>query len=280
MTDRAADDRPRAFATKGAPQIRIFRLGNVLGMISLMRREALREYRWFGMAVVGPAIQAILFAAVFTLAAGDALARTGVDFMAFIGAGLVISAVMQRGLETTGYSLMFDKLESDGLNDVLSAPLNTLEILTAYLVNGIVVSLIIGIGIWLCLFLFGLGLPQHPLATLFFMALAAGIFSLGGIIGAVFSAKWDSFAGKETFIVAPVLFLSGTFFPITAVPDGLWRTIFQANPIYYLVDGFRWAALGYGDTDPLTSAGIGLVVFAIVLAVAARLLSTGYRIKP
>ena len=101
-----------------------------------------------------------------------------------------------------------------------------------------------------------------------------------GLIGAVFSKKWDSFSGKETFVVLPLIFLSGTFFPLSAVPEGPWRTVFQVNPIYYLVDGFRWSATGRLETDPWLSAAVTAGLFLIVYSIAARLLATGYKLKP
>lgn len=269
-----------AFAARGAPRPRFFRFGNPVGMLGLIRREAMREIRWFGLAVVGPAVQAVLFAAVFVLAAGDRITVEGIGFIEFLAAGLVISATMQRALETTGYSIMFDKLESDGMQDVLGAPLSPLEILIAYLVTAIVMSVAIGTAIGLALMPFGFGLPEHPLWAFFYLGLASAIFSMAGLIGAIFSPKWDSFAGKETFVTLPVVFLSGTFFPITAVPEGFWRTVFQVNPIYYLVDGFRWAATGRAEVDPMSGLLVGGSLFLVLYTIASVLLATGYRIKP
>lgn len=262
------------------PRTRHFSFGNVLGLMSLIRREYLRELRWFGLAVAGPMIQAALFAAVFSLAAKDIGAVDGVDFILFLTSGLVIAAVMQRGFETTGYSIMFDKLECDGLQDVMGAPLNAFEILTAYILNAMLVSVLIGLGIWVILSLFGLGWPTHALAALLYLCLAAALFSVIGLVAAVFSKKWDSLSGKETFLMLPTIFLSGTFFPITAVPEGFWRTLFQWNPIYYIVDGFRWAVTGRAEADLGLGLVIILAVFGFFLGLATTLFVTGRSIKP
>lgn len=262
------------------PQTRSFSLGNVLGLMSLIRREYLREVRWFGIAIAGPMIQSALFAAVFSLAARDMGSIDGVSFILFLTSGLVIAAVMQRAFETTGYSIMFDKLESDGLQDILGAPLNALEILTAYIINAIGVSVVVGLGIWIVLTIFGLGWPANPLASLFYLCLAAALFAVVGLVAAVFSKKWDSLSGKETFLMLPTIFLSGTFFPITAVPEGAWRTLFQWNPIYYVVDGFRWSVTGRAETDLTFGLIVVVSVFAVFLTIAAALFITGRNIKP
>ena len=263
-----------------APRTRRFSFGNVLGLLNLIRREYLREMRWFGIAVAGPMIQSALFAMVFSLAARDIGLIDGVDFITFLTSGLVIAAVMQRAFETTGYSIMFDKLESDGLQDILGAPLNAAEILTAYIANAVAVSVVIGLGIWVVLSIFGLGWPVYPMAALFYLCLAAALFAAIGLVAAVFSKKWDSLSGKETFLMLPTIFLSGTFFPITAVPEGFWRALFQWNPIYYVVDGFRWSVTGRAETDLALGLAIILGVFALFLAAAAALFVTGRNIKP
>lgn len=281
------DSASRGMKSKGRlfdaapPRPRLFSTVNPIGFYSLVRREVLRELRWFGMVIVGPAVQAVLFASVLTLAAADRLVLpSGLDFLAFLATGLILSSVMQRAVETTGYSIMFDKLESDGLQDILGAPLSSLEILTAYLVTSVLTSLSIGIAIWLAMVLFGLGLPVNPLGTLFFATIAAAIFSAIGLIAAIFSRKWDSFSGFETFLILPAVFLSGTFFPLSAVPEGAWQTVFQLNPIFYLINGFRWGVLGVSDADPWVCAGVALAALSILLVAASRLLASGYKLKP
>lgn len=263
-----------------APTPRRFGARNWIGLFNLIRRELIREYKWLGMTVVGPALQSVLFATVFTLA-GAGEGRVGeISFLEFLGAGLIIAAIMQRGFEVTGYSIMFDKLESDGLQDILGAPLSAGEILTAYLVTATGVAGLIGAIVWLVMLPLGMGAPAHPLAALGFAIVIAATFSMIGLIASILSAKWDALSGKETFVVMPLIFLSGTFFPLAAVPEGTWTMVFQANPIFYLVDGFRWAATGQGETDPLIAAAVALGMFVVAFGIAARMLATGYKLKP
>lgn len=269
-----------ASQSAGPPRPRQYPGWNPIGTYNLIRREVLRAVRWLAVVILGPAIQAVLFASVFILAAGDKLNSGGIDFLTFLGCGLVMAAVIQRAFESTGFSIMFDKLETGGLQDLLGAPLNPFEILAGYLGVGILTALFAGFGIWLIMALFGLGLPDHPLAALFFMVTAGGSFSMLGMINAIFSPKWDSFSGKETYALLPILFLSGAYFPISAVPEGPWRLIFQANPVHHLIDGFRWAVTGQTEADPLMGAGIAVLLLIVTVSIAAYLLATATRLKP
>ena len=262
---------PHALA--GAPRTRRFRRFHTMGVGSLMKRELKREWRFFGPAILGPALQSALFATVFALAAG------GFGIHAFLAPGLVIAAIMQRAFEATAYTVMFDKLEA-AIGDVLGAPLSSFEIVLGWITSAVVVSLGIGVSVWAAMLPFGIGLPNHPLAMIWFLVTSTVLFASLGLILSILSEKWDALAGKETFLMIPVIFLSGTFFPLSAVPEGAWRTLFQFNPIFYLVDGFRWSVADMADADPMRAGIVAGVAALVALFGAIRLVASGYRLKP
>ncbi|HEX7389265.1 MAG TPA: sugar ABC transporter permease, partial [Acidiphilium sp.] len=59
-----------------------------------------------------------------------------------------------------------------------------------------------------------------------------------------------------------------------------WRSINMANPVVYLVSGFRWSFYGTGDVG----VGVSLACTALFMAICIGLLwwmfRTGYRLKP
>lgn len=274
-----AAERPRGQAA-GVPRVRRFGRVNWLGVVSLLMREIRREWRFFGVAVLGPALQASLFAAVFTLAAGrDVPDLGGLRFFEFLAPGLVIAAIMQRAFESTAYTVMFDKLEA-AIGDLLGAPMTAGEVLAGWIGSAAAISAAIGVTVALAMALFGLGAPAHPLTALWFVACAILLFAATGVLAAILSDKWDGLSGKETFMLVPLIFLSGTFFPLEAVPEGFWRAAFQANPIVYLVDGFRYGMTGQASTDPLLAGLVALAAALAMTAVAHAVFKSGYKIKP
>ena len=69
------------------------------------------------------------------------------------------------------------------------------------------------------------------------------------------------------FIMMPVMFLSGIFFPINRIPD--WaQLIARMNPLTYAVDGIRYWLTGTSLNDPLLDLTI-LVIFSTVLILIA-----------
>jgi ABC-2 type transport system permease protein len=153
-------------------------------------------------------------------------------------------------------------------------------VLAGWIASAAVIATAIGASVAIAMALFGLGWPARPLTGLYFAGCAILLFAATGVVAAILSEKWDGLSGKETFVLVPLIFLSGTFFPLEAVPEGFWRIAFQLNPIVYLVDGFRFAMTGVGSTDPWLAAAIALAAALAMTAAAHALFRSGYRIKP
>lgn len=252
---------------------------NGLGLLTMIKRELVREVRSFHYTVLGPALQATLFALVFQLSADqEALATGSLSFIHFLIPGLVLSAVMHRSFEAGAYSLMDDKT-SERLQDILGIPLTALELLASYSLASIAVSFTTAFLVWAILCVVGEPLyPAYPGLVVAYALLASILFSAFGLLAAIFSPKWDSIAGKETFILMPALFLSGTFFPLAAVPD-VFQIVLQANPVFYLVDGFRFAMTGYHDADPVLGLTVATLATLGLWIMALALLMRGYKLK-
>ena len=252
---------------------------NGLGVRTFIGRELAREWRFFRYTVFGPALQAALFAAVFLLAAGERLVPfNGIGFMEFLIPGMMISASMQKGFESAAFSLMDDKL-SGALGDFMSAPFSAFEWLISYSVANFVVAGLTALTVWGALSLFGTVLvPVDPLLLLAFFAGGCLAFTAFGVLSSIISDKWDSLSAKEVFILAPLLLLSGSFFPLNAVPAD-WQLLLIFNPIFYLIDGFRFAMTGYQDAPVELSLLITWGMAALLWLIAYGCLASGYRIK-
>src|SRR5690606_24055875 len=103
---------------------------------------------------------------------------------------------------------------------------------------------------------------------------ASMLLSLLGMIGGIWSEKFDHIAAVTNFVVTPLAFLSGTFYTIDRLPES-WRFIAHLNPFFYMIDGFRYGFIGESDG----ALGVGIVLMIAVNAalvwLALRMLSTG-----
>lgn len=251
---------------------------NTLGVVTLVWRQVIAEFLVFKLVLLGPALQALLFALVISLAVGSRMAEVGgLPFLDFLAPGLVIAAAVQRSFESTAFSMVHEKLEGT-IADVFGAPLSAPEILTGYVAGATVTGILIGLPVWLVLIPFGAGLPQHGAVMIYFVITGCVILALAGLIAGMQSHRWDSLSAKETFILAPLLFLSGSFFTIEALGEP-FRSLMLANPVFHLVNGFRFSMTGYADAPVWISALVVGALAAALLLVASHLVAIGYKVK-
>ena len=80
------------------------------------------------------------------------------------------------------------------------------------------------------------------------------------------------------FAITPLSFLSGTFYSITVLPEP-FLTLSHFNPFFYLIDGFRYGAVGVSDADPALWLAVTMAVNIALTAIGWRWFHRGYRLK-
>ncbi|MBE1284211.1 MAG: multidrug ABC transporter permease [Rhodobacteraceae bacterium] len=260
------------------PGVRTFGRVNWLGLATLARREITRFLVVWTQTLLAPMVTAALFLLIFNIAIGPKRGDVmGVPFLTFLAPGILMMTVIQNAFANTSSSIVITKVQGN-IVDTLMPPLSGLEILLGYLAGGVARGVLVAIGIGI-----GLGLtlgiwPSSPVLALFFVAMGAALLGGGGIVAGVFADKFDQMAAITNFIVTPLAFLSGTFYSVDALPPVL-NTLSHLNPIFYLIDGVRFAVIGTSDTSPWIAAAVcGVTTFAVCL-VAWGMLRSGYRLK-
>jgi ABC-2 type transport system permease protein len=103
----------------------------------------------------------------------------------------------------------------------------------------------------------------HPLIMISTILLGAIIFSLAGFVNAVYAKKFDDIAIVPTFILTPLTYLGGVFYSVRVLPE--WaQTATQANPIFYMVNAFRYGLLGENATDINIGISYAVMLFFVV----------------
>ena len=96
------------------------------------------------------------------------------------------------------------------------------------------------------------------------MLLGATIFSLAGFVNAVYARKFDDITIVPTFILTPLTYLGGVFYSVSMLPE--WaRAATHLNPIFYMVNAFRYGLIGRSDV-PVGVAFALMLGFVVVLA--------------
>jgi ABC-2 type transport system permease protein len=113
---------------------------------------------------------------------------------------------------------------------------------------------------------------------LLFLVLTAATFSLFGFLIGIWADGFEKLQLIPLLVIQPLSFLGGSFYSIAMLPP-LWRTVTLANPLVYLISGFRWSFYGHADVAVGVSLGATAVFLAICLFTARWMFVTGYRLK-
>jgi ABC-2 type transport system permease protein len=249
-----------------------------LGFRTLLMKEIRRFLRVPGQTLATPLVTTTLYFVVFGVSIGHQLREVGdVPYARFIVPGLVLMGVVQNAYINSASSLFVMKLQGT-IVDVLVSPLSYAEILAAFVLAAVVRGLLVG-GITFAVAGAFTGFQvAHPLLALVVVTLSAVAFAAGGVASAIWAQTFEQVNVLPTFVILPLTFLGGVFFSIRVLPPGL-ATVARANPIFYMVDGLRFAVLGAGDASPWLGTGLALALALGTLGGAYLLLRSGWRLR-
>ncbi len=251
---------------------------NWRGVYTLYSREKARFYRYGVETLVGPAITTLLFLAIFNLALGGEEVRPGISLSAFIGPGVVMFTMVHSAFQGGALPVLFCKIEGM-ITDVISAPLTPLEVLAGHVLPAITSAMTVG-AVVLALVAVFVDLPLYSVTAIIGFAFAASLLlALLGLVVGIWAERWDGYSAMDTFLVAPLGFLSGAFFPVDNLPESV-RWVFHFNPVFQAVEGFRYGFFGQAQTSLVVAALVLLGMSLVLGLVAWRMLAVGYRLKP
>ena len=111
-----------------------------------------------------------------------------------------------------------------------------------------------------------------------FALAASAAFGAVGIAAGIWADKYDHLAGVQNFIIVPLTFLSGVFYSIHSLPP-FWQSVSHYNPVFYMIDGFRYGFFGVSDVDPWRSLAVVSASAVLLSGFALRLIQSGYKLR-
>lgn len=240
---------------------------NWIALGTIVRREVQRILRIWGQTLVPPAITMTLYFLIFGGLIGARVGEMGgYSYMQFIVPGLVMMSVIQNSYGNISSSFFGAKFGRH-VEELLVSPMPNWVILWGYVSGAVLRGVMVGaIVLIIAMFFTPVRIP-HPIVTLTTVLLGAIIFSLAGFINAVYAKKFDDVAIVPTFILTPLTYLGGVFYSVKLLPT--WaEAATHANPIFYMVNAFRYGLLGSSDV-PLWVAYALMLGFVAVLSVLA-----------
>ena len=251
---------------------------NLVALRTVARREVARILRIWAQTLVPPAITMTLYFLIFGNLIGSRIGTMdGISYMDFIVPGLVMMSVIQNAYGNISSSFFGAKFGRH-VEELLVSPMPNWVILGGYVAGGVLRGVMVGAIVLGIAMLFTRVQIPHPLVTLATVLLGATIFSLAGFVNAVYAKKFDDIAIVPTFILTPLTYLGGVFYSVTLLPA--WaETATRLNPIFYMVNAFRYGLLGTSDVP--VGIAFGLMAFFVVAlgALGLRLLKRGVGLR-
>ncbi|GAJ66826.1 multidrug ABC transporter permease [Edwardsiella piscicida] len=238
-----------------------------VALCSIWSKEVHRFGRIWVQTLVPPVITMTLYFIIFGNLIGARIGEMhGFSYMQFIVPGLIMMSVITNAYANVAASFFSAKFQRS-IEELLVAPVPTHVIIAGYVGGGVARGVCVGFLVTLVSLFFVPLVVNSWLAVVMTLLCTAVLFSLGGLINAVYARTFDDISLVPTFVLTPLTYLGGVFYALSLLPP-FWQTVSKLNPIVYMISGFRYGFLGIHDV-PLAQTFAVLLGFIGVLYLMA-----------
>lgn len=285
MSDTHLNDRSPDQALGARPFGRM----NWIGLWTLYKKEVQRFWKVAFQTVAAPIITTMLYLTVFLVAFSGTdrdpvMEGVTISYAAFLPPGLIMMAILSNAFQNSSSSIIIAKVQGSVV-DFLMPPLSAAELTLAFVAGAATRGLLVGFvtAVTIAVFMAITGTPvQMPgLIWVIYFSIAASIM-LGavGAIAGMWAEKFDQLALITNFVITPLTFLSGTFYSVHKPGLPSWvADVSNFNPLFYLIDGFRYGFIGVADAPVGRGALISLILAIVLCWATYRLFKSGYKLK-
>jgi ABC-2 type transport system permease protein len=249
-----------------------------IAYLTITRKEILRFCRIWVQTIIPPVIMVALYFVIFGNLIGQRIGEMdGMKYIDFIMPGLVMMSIITNSY-TNVVSSFYGAKYSRHIEEIQIAPVPNIIILLGFITGGMVRGISVGIAVTLVSLLFTEFTIYNPFVVLLVALLTSCLFSLAGLINAIFANSFDDISIIPTFVLTPLTYLGGIFYSIKLLPE-FWQTVSLGNPILYMVNSFRYGFRGSSDIDLFTAILVILFFISLLFTASLILLARGTGIR-
>ena len=245
---------------------------------AILTKEVLRFMRIWIQTVLPPAITTALYFIIFGKLIGEQIGEMdGYRYIDFIVPGLILMSVISNSYANVVSSFYSSKFQRH-IEELLISPVPNAVILAGYVGGGVARGIVVGITVTMVSMFFSDWQIHSYAITLLVFVLTSILFAMAGFINAIYANSFDDISIVPTFVLTPLTYLGGVFYSISMLSE-FWQTMTMINPVFYMINAFRYGLLGSSDI-PLGIAFSIIIGFILVLgAFSLWLLKKGVGIK-
>ncbi|MGL4837341.1 MAG: ABC transporter permease, partial [Shewanella sp.] len=186
---------------------------------SILTKEITRFTRIWVQTLVPPAITMTLYFLIFGNLVGSRIGEMGgVSYMEFIAPGLIMMSVITNSYSNVASSFYSAKFQRN-LEELIVAPVPHYVLIAGYVGGGVARGLCVGLIVTLVAMFFVDIRLHHAGLVVITILLTSMLFSLGGLINAVFAKSFDDISIIPTFVLTPLTYLGGVFYALSLLPS-------------------------------------------------------------
>ena len=270
-------DMPDAAAVM-PPQPRDYHGFNWAGFATLYAREVRRFWKVGAQTLAAPVVTALLYMMVFVVAVrGASPPIDGTPFAVFVAPGLIMMAMLNNAFANASSSLIQAKIMGTA-TDFLTPPLSPLELTIGFTLGAATRGVAVGLVTALCVLPFAKLGVANVLLIVWFGLIASLLMGMTGVLAGLWSEKFDHLSAVQNFVVMPMTFLSGTFYLVGNLPEP-FATISHFNPIFYMIDGFRFGFIGHAEGNVWVGVATSAALTVLGAYACWRVFKSGWRLK-
>lgn len=251
---------------------------DLIALQTVLFKEIIRFIRIWSQTLLPPAITMTLYFIIFGKLIGSQIHDVdGYSYMQYIVPGLTMMSIMTSAYANTASSFFGAKF-SKSVEEMLVSSMPNYIILVGYMLGGALRGLLVGTIVLAIAFLFTHIHIYNIWVVISMAILSSMLFSLGGLLNAIFAKKFDDVSFIPTFVLTPLTYLGGVFYSIKQLPP-MWQTISIFNPILNIVDTFKYGMLGTSDVNIYFGFSLVCTLFIILFVWCLFLLQRGVGLR-
>lgn len=207
---------------------------------TVINKEVRRFFRLWQQTLLPPMITMFLYFLIFGELVGSKVGAVhNQPYILFIAPGIIMLSMLTNTYANVSSSFFIEKFVRS-VEEMIYAPVYTISIVFGFMIAGALRGLLVGVGVFLIAHVFVQVPIIHPWISCLIAILATMCMAGLGLVNALYANHFDGINVVPTFVLTPLIYLGGVFFPISLLP-GFWQTISWFNPLAYMISAFRFA---------------------------------------
>ena len=243
---------------------------NMVAFLAIIKKETNRFLRIWPQSMLPSVVTTSLYFIIFGNFLGSRLGTIhDFKYMTYIAPGFIIMVIITNAYNNVASSLFSERFQGSH-QEFIWSPISYHTLIIGYVMGGVLRGLFTGFLVTMISLFFTHIHLAHPLAMITITFLTSALFAMTGFINALFAEKFDSIAAIPNFVLTPLIYLGGVFYSVDLLPP-FWHNISLMNPIFYIVNAFRYSMLGVADVPPIFAL-VTVTILNIALYITCFLL--------